>query len=135
MEQLMLFFEKAKADTGIQEKLSQIPENSTEGLIALAAEHGFAVTQDDLSKTKQLNEEEMAAASGGYEDAEGGCPSWCMFIPHGYVEKRDGKHWQSCVMASSYAGRLACATTCACAGSSRCVEGKHTVTVPVSLPR
>ena len=132
MEQLRGFFIKAKADTEIQEKLNQISVNLTEGLIALADEHGFMVTQDDFNNAGQLNEEELAAASGGYEDAEGGCPSWCMFIPEGYLEKRDGKYWQICGLGATMAGKLACKTICACAGSSRCKDYKHTVNVPSS---
>jgi len=96
MEQLKAFLEKAGTDNDLSAKLEALGEDTkhSEKLIAIAAEHGFTVTQEEIEEAKsakpkgQLSEEELetvAGGTGGEEQSEGidgwtvnrYCPEWC----------------------------------------------------------
>ena len=76
MEQLKLFLEKAKTDGGLMAKLDELgaKKAADDEIIALAAEHGFTFTKEELEqlrtegftlKSRQLCEEELENISGG----------------------------------------------------------------------
>jgi len=96
MEQLKAFLEKAGADSELTVKLEKLHENDnvSEELIAIAAEHGFTITAEEiedaksLTKKNEIDEEKLeavAGGSGGEEQSEGiadwtvnrYCPEWC----------------------------------------------------------
>jgi len=76
MEQLKLFLERANQDNELAEKLTALGGAfDNDSVIALAAEHGFTVTAEDIKQFKKsgcngcggnkLNEEELNKVAGG----------------------------------------------------------------------
>ena len=80
MEQLKLFLEKAKTDSELAARLDALGAKKAgdDEVIALAAEHGFTFTKEDIEQMKQeepkhcgsceLQEEELENISGGEHD-------------------------------------------------------------------
>ena len=63
-ENMKSFLEEISGDREFIEKLTKA--ETTEALIALAAEKGFALTAEDLeAQDGELNEDELAAVAGG----------------------------------------------------------------------
>ena len=85
MGQLKAFLEKAGADSELTRKLEELGENleNPEALIAVAAEHGFAITAEEveeaksLTKKNELDEEELEEVAGGGRSVNRYCPEWC----------------------------------------------------------
>ena len=80
MEQMQAFIEKAKNDKELMAKLDALgasgagPDKMPGEIVALAAEYGFSITEEDYrkaneqagaQKTGELKEEELEAAAGG----------------------------------------------------------------------
>ena len=78
MSQMQAFIEKARSDSALMAKLDALGASGygqePNKIIALATEHGFAITEEDLrkaaetagmQKSGELNEEELEAAAGG----------------------------------------------------------------------
>ena len=76
MEQMKAFIEKAKNDKELMAKLDALGASGAgaDKIVALAAEYGFAITEEDYRKASaqagtrkagELKEEELEAASGG----------------------------------------------------------------------
>ena len=77
MEQLKAFIEKAKTDSALLAKLNALGAKNAEAgeIIALAAEHGFAITAGEYAEAVkcggncarcgELNEQELDAVAGG----------------------------------------------------------------------
>ncbi|MCL2010653.1 MAG: Nif11-like leader peptide family natural product precursor [Synergistaceae bacterium] len=80
MEQMKAFIEKAKTDKDLMAKLNALcvgeeaPDKMPDKIVALAAEHGFAITAEDYRKgaeractrkSGELKEEELEAVAGG----------------------------------------------------------------------
>ena len=76
MKQMKEFIEKAKNDDAMRAKLNELVESGagTDKIIAIAAEHGFAITEEDFRqpeghvckrKSGELEEEELEAVAGG----------------------------------------------------------------------
>ena len=66
-EQLKAFLEKAKGDTGLQERLEGAA--SPEAGIEIAKDAGFSITAEDIqsmqSATVDVSDEELEGAAGG----------------------------------------------------------------------
>jgi len=91
MDQLKAFLEKAGTDEGLNAKLEALGEESGQNdagfankkLIALAAEHGFTFTLEDVEAAKtgtfagELSEEQLEHVSGGEVTFNRYCSSWC----------------------------------------------------------
>jgi len=78
MEQLKLFIAKAKTDSELMAKINAFGANdaNADEIIALAAEHGFTITAEDLNscggdcaKCGELSEEQLDAVAGGVDGA------------------------------------------------------------------
>ena len=81
MNQMQAFIEKAKNDTDLMAKLNELGASgaSMDKVVALAAEYGFTVSEEDCrkaaespcpscpQKSGELSEEELEAAAGGNE--------------------------------------------------------------------
>ena len=79
MEQMKAFIEKAKNDSALMDKLNKLGASGAapDKIVALAAEHGFAITAEDYRqavkaagaagarKSGELKEEDLEAAAGG----------------------------------------------------------------------
>ncbi|MCL2010654.1 MAG: Nif11-like leader peptide family natural product precursor [Synergistaceae bacterium] len=76
MEQMKAFIEKAKNDKALMAKLDELGASGAEAdkIVALAAEHGFAITAEDYRlaeeqagtrQSGELKEEELEAVAGG----------------------------------------------------------------------
>ena len=84
MEQLKLFLEKANQDKELAEKLKELGADAADNdIIALAAEHGFTVTVEDIEDyTKAeggcgvLSEEDLEKVAGGWTQNRY-CKEWC----------------------------------------------------------
>ena len=82
MDQLKAFFDKAKTDEELMAKLYELGKREApdEEIIALASEHGFTITKEEIEIMKshscssyvscKIQEEDLENATGGYnEDA------------------------------------------------------------------
>ena len=79
MEQMNAFIEKAKNDKALMAKLDALGASGAEAseIVALAAEHGFAITEEDLRqesatcpcRTGELTEAELDTVAGGNRGA------------------------------------------------------------------
>lgn len=66
-ENVNRFLEKAAVDQVLAEKLAVLQKQHFQQLAALAEENGLEVTWEDFAEAVQcLNDEEVEAASGGY---------------------------------------------------------------------
>ena len=73
MNHIKAFFEKAMVDEKIMAKLNELGEKAQdEEIIALASQHGFTITKDEIENAKnqiissgELNEEELEKVAGG----------------------------------------------------------------------
>ena len=74
MNQIKAFYEIAMADESLMTKLNELSEKEApdEEVIALAAEHGFTITKDEIESAKKrtvesgkLNEEDLENVAGG----------------------------------------------------------------------
>ena len=75
MEKIKAFIEKAKTDSELAAKLEELAKQNADvgEVIALAAEHGFTLTQEDLGAAKcggcqkpcELSEDELDKVAGG----------------------------------------------------------------------
>jgi predicted ribosomally synthesized peptide with nif11-like leader len=75
MEQIKLFIEKAKSDSALMAKLNALDAKNAGAneVIALAAEYGFSVTNEDVEVARrqncphhgELSEKDLDAVSGG----------------------------------------------------------------------
>ena len=76
MTPMQAFIEKAKTDNELMAKLNTLAADGTEAdnIVALAAEHGFAITAEDYRQAKEqagvqkkgeLAEEDLETAAGG----------------------------------------------------------------------
>ena len=64
-EQLKAFLEKAKGDTGLQQKLKAASD--ADAVVAIAKEAGFMISIDELKKAHaEISDEELKGASGGF---------------------------------------------------------------------
>ena len=118
MEQLNAFIEKAKTDSELMAKLDELGFQKASGdeYIALAAEHGFTFTKEELEqlrtegftlKSRQLCEEELENISGGehdrfnpdicsqYKDVHYHCVgffsvNWCKYYERTEIPKQGG---------------------------------------------
>ncbi len=63
-EQLKAFFEKAKGDTSLQEKLKSAANANS--VVEIAKEAGFIISADDLTKTQSvISDRELEGVAGG----------------------------------------------------------------------
>ena len=121
MEQINLFMEKAQTDEGLAAKLKEMQANNAtvEEFIALAAEHGFSVTKEDVEQPNrkgsgELSEKELNNAAGG---SRGGV---CHYRSDG--EGRTSRGGYGC------ANNVKChlfKEKCICYGKPNCVSGNH----------
>ena len=81
MTQMQSFIEKAKNDKALMAKLDTLGASGAEAdkIVALAAEYGFAITEEDCRQAAQttcphkkgeLKEEDLEAAAGGFIDTQ-----------------------------------------------------------------
>ena len=122
MEQINLFMEKVQADEGLAAKLKEMQANNTtvEDFIALAAEHGFTVTKEDVEQptckgSGELSEEELSDAVGGSRSS-----STCYYRSDGNGPKPQGGY--ACtnhIKCHFYKDK------CFCYGTPNCVCGSH----------
>ena len=79
MEQMKAFIEKASSDSDLLAKLNELSKCGEAGkIVALAAEYGFEITEEDCrkaaekascagcAKTQQLTEEDLESVDGGF---------------------------------------------------------------------
>ena len=78
MSQIKAFFDKAFEDNDLMAKLDELAEKGIkdEDVIALAAEHGFTITKEEIEimkshscsicKSCEIKEEELENTTGGY---------------------------------------------------------------------
>ena len=87
MNQMKAFFEKAKADESLMAKLNELGKKDApdEEIIALAAEHGFVVTKEEIEAVKnqtttsgELKEEDLEKVAGGGPTQNRWNPERCM---------------------------------------------------------
>lgn len=110
MEVMVSFLEKAQSDPALADRLAGIAEqNEGEDLdqkvAALAGEHGFSLTADDVRQSRQQSEQAAESANGDLSDNDlggvsGGGVVWTSFwhtrtpafqpvnVPGGFVLRR-----------------------------------------------
>ena len=126
MEQLKAFFEKAKTDKELGEKLNALGMKGAgiDEYIALAAENGFTITAENLDewKSSELSEKQLEKVAGG-DDLDGPKPvrNYCFYQPKGDYRISDGSYWREC-------GAFSCGgmySVCSCHGTPYCVKSWH----------
>ena len=73
MNQIKALLEKAKSDENLMEKLNELGKKEQDDeIIALASEHGFTITKEEMEEMKnrttesgKLNEEDLDKVAGG----------------------------------------------------------------------
>ena len=131
MEQINLFIEKAQADVGLAAKLKEMQANNAtvDEFIALAAEHGFTVTKEDVEQPNrkvsgELSEEQLDEVAGGKTKHQ------CFFIAASPVSTKE--------IPNYYAGKNFTFTkctnavrcnwfweSCRCNATKNCQDGYH----------
>jgi len=116
MEQLKAFLEKIDEDSELNAKFNELRMDNAgkDKVIALAAEYGFAITEEDLDNAKkdfdnriggaQLSEEELEGVAGG-----AGLTSFnnCWFTEGNIRSQRktaDGLRFKCCAIVCDYLG-------------------------------
>ena len=119
MEQINLFMEKAQADKELAAKLKEMQASkaTVEKFIAFAAEHGFAITKEDVEQPNrkvsgEISEEQLDEIVGGQQ------ASGCFFrAGSGIVlRKVDCRNFWRCHHFSPM---------CKCYDTNRCQYGEH----------
>ena len=121
MEQINLFMEKVQADEELAAKLKEMQANNAtvDEFIALAAEHGFTVTKEEVEQpprkvSRELSEEELTDAAGG---SRGGV---CHFRSDGEgLTPRGGYGCTNHIKCHFFKEK------CFCYGKPNCVYGSH----------
>ena len=130
MEQINLFMEKAQEDKELAAKLKEMQASkaTVEEFTALATEHGFTVTKEDVEQPNrkvsgELSEEQL-------DEVAGGKTKQCFFIAASPVSRKEirGVYTSRNFTFTKCTNAVRCnwfLESCRCNGTVNCQDGYH----------